>query len=154
MSDERRYHSKTLAGRAGSAASGYREHSEALFLTSSFTFDTAAQGAAIFAGTEPGNLYSRFTNPTVSMFEERYAALEGAEAAQAVASGMSAIFTTCLALLSQGDRVVCAREVFGSTYLMVEQMLPRWGIDVAFVPLADLAAWREALATPTRLVRP
>lgn len=152
MSDERRYHPKTLAVRAGSEQTGYREHSEALFLTSSFTFDTAAQGARIFAKEEAGYLYARFTNPTVTMFENRYAALEGAEAAMGVASGMSAIFTTLLALLDQGDRVVCAREVFGSTYLLVEQILPRWGIRPTFVPLGDLDAWRDALKTPTKLV--
>ncbi len=152
MTDERHYHPKTLAVRAGHEATAFREHSEALFLTSSFTFDTAAQGAAVFAGNEPGFLYSRFTNPTVSMFENRYAAMEGAECALAVASGMSAIFTTCMALLSQGDRIVCAREVFGSTYVLVDQILPRWGITPTFVPLADLDAWRDALKTPARLV--
>jgi len=152
MSDQRHYHPKTLAVRAGSEKTGYREHSEALFLTSSFTFDSAAQGAAIFAREEKGYLYARFTNPTVTMFENRYAALEGAEAAMAVASGMSALFTTCMALLSAGDRLVCAREVFGSTYLMVEQLLPRWGIVADFVPLGDLDAWRDALKRPAKLV--
>jgi O-succinylhomoserine sulfhydrylase len=151
MADNQPLHPKTLAVRAGRHATAFREHSEALFLTSSFTFESAAQGAALFAGEEAGNIYSRFTNPTVTCFEERYAALEGAEAALAVASGMNAIFTTCLALLSQGDRVVCAREVFGATYLLVEQLLPRWGIDTAFVGLADLDQWRDALRTPTKL---
>jgi len=151
MPDNQHLHPKTLAVRAGRHATPFREHSEALFLTSSFTFESAAQGAAIFAGEEAGNIYSRFTNPTVTCFEERYAALEGAETALAVASGMNAIFTTCLALLSAGDRVVCAREVFGATYLLVEQFLPRWGIDTAFVDLADLDQWRDALRTPTKL---
>jgi O-succinylhomoserine sulfhydrylase len=151
VADNQQLHPKTLAVRAGRHATPFREHSEALFLTSSFTFESAAQGAAIFAGEEAGNIYSRFTNPTVTAFEERYAALEGAEAALAVASGMNAIFTTCLALLSQGDRVVCAREVFGATYLLVDQLLPRWGIATAFVDLADLDAWRDALHTPTKL---
>jgi O-succinylhomoserine sulfhydrylase len=151
MAHEHHLHPKTLAVRAGRHATPFREHSEALFLTSSFTFESAAQGAAIFAGEEAGNIYSRFTNPTVTAFEERYAALEGAEAALAVASGMNAIFTTCLALLSKGDRVVCAREVFGATYLLVEQLLPRWGIETAFVDLADLDAWRDALRSPTKL---
>ena len=151
MPDQQPLHPKTLAVRAGRQATPFREHSEALFLTSSFTFESAAQGAAIFAGEEAGNIYSRFTNPTVTCFEERYAALEGAEAALAVASGMNAIFTTCLALLCKGDRVVCAREMFGATYLLVEQFLPRWGIDTAFVDLADLDGWRDALRTPTKL---
>ncbi|TNF33842.1 MAG: O-succinylhomoserine sulfhydrylase [Deltaproteobacteria bacterium] len=152
MSDERHYHPKTLAVRAGSEASAHREHSEALFLTSSFTFDSAAQGAAIFAREEKGYLYARVANPTVAMFERRYAALEGAEAAMGVASGMSAIFTTCMALLSAGDRVVCAREVFGSTYVLFEQLLPRWGIVVDFVALSDLDGWREALSRPATMV--
>jgi O-succinylhomoserine sulfhydrylase len=151
MPDHQPLHPKTLAVRAGRQATPFREHSEALFLTSSYTFESAAQGAAIFAGEEGGYIYSRFTNPTVTCFEERYAALEGAEAALAVASGMNAIFTTCLALLSKGDRVVCAREVFGATYLLVDQLLPRWGIETAFVDLADLDAWRDALRTPTKL---
>jgi O-succinylhomoserine sulfhydrylase len=151
MAHHQHLHPKTLAVRAGRQPTPFREHSEALFLTSSFTFDSAAQGAAIFAGEEEGNLYSRFTNPTVTAFEERYAALEGAEAALAVASGMNAIFTACLALLSAGDRVVCARDVFGSTYTLMDQLLPRWGIETAFVDLADLDAWRDALRTPTKL---
>jgi len=151
MADNQQLHPKTLAVRAGRHVTPFREHSEALFLTSSFTFESAAQGAAIFAGEEAGNIYSRFTNPTVTCFEERYAALERAEVALAVASGMNAIFTTCMALLSQGDRVVCAREVFGATYLLVDQLLPRWGIDTCFVDLADLDQWRDALRTPTKL---
>jgi len=151
MADLPPLHPATLAVRAGRHPTPLREHSEACFLTSSFTFDSAEQQAAIFAGAEKGYLYSRFTNPTVSAFEERYAALEGAEAAVASASGMAAIATTCLALLSAGERVVCAREVFGSTHLFVEQWLSRWGIAAELVPLADLAAWERALARPAKL---
>ncbi len=151
MADLPPLHPATVAVRAGRQPTRFREHSEPCFLTSSFTFDSAAQQAAIFAGDEEGFLYSRFTNPTVGCFEERYAALEGAEAAVATASGMAAIATTCLALLSAGDRVVCAREVFGSTHLFVEQWLSRWGIEAELVPLADLDAWERALARPTKL---
>ncbi len=151
MADPPPLHRATLAVRAGHHPTPFREHSEACFLTSSFTFDSAAQQAALFAGEAEGFLYSRFTNPTVAAFEERYAALEGAEAAVATASGMAAITTTCLALLAAGDRVVCAREVFGSTHLFVEQWLPRWGIETELVPLADLDAWEQALARPAKL---
>ncbi|RMF77701.1 MAG: O-succinylhomoserine sulfhydrylase [Nitrospirae bacterium] len=149
--EERPLRRATLAVRAGHHPTPFREHSEACFLTSSFTFESAAQQAALFAGEGEGFLYSRFTNPTVAAFEERYAALEGAEAGLATASGMAAIATVCLALLGRGDRVVCAREVFGSTHLFVERWLSRWGITSSFVPLADLAAWERALARPARL---
>lgn len=151
MADLPPLHPATLAVRAGCHPTPFREHSEPCFLTSSFTFDSAEQQAALFAGEEKGYLYSRFTNPTVTCFEERYAALEGAAAAVATASGMAAIATTCLALLSAGDRVVCAREVFGSTHLFVAQWLGRWGIAAELVPLADLDAWERALSRPTKL---
>jgi len=151
MADLPPLHPATLAVRAGRQPTPFREHSEPCFLTSSFTFDSAEQQAALFAGEAEGYLYSRFTNPTVACFEERYAALEGAEAAVATASGMAAIATTCLSLLSAGDRLVCAREVFGSTHLFAEQWLPRWGIEVELVPLADLEAWEIALARPAKL---
>ena len=108
-------HIDTLAVRAGHQRTHEGEHSEALFLTSSYVFDSAADAAARFAGDQAGNVYSRYTNPTVRTFEERMAALEGAEQAVATASGMAAILSTCMALLKSGDHVVCSRSVFGST---------------------------------------
>ena len=115
MSDDRHYSLETLAVRAGQERSQFGEHAEALYLTSSFVFENAAQAAARFSGAEPGNVYSRFTNPTVTMLQDRLAALEGAEACVATASGMSAILATVMALLNAGDHIVAARGIFGAT---------------------------------------
>jgi O-succinylhomoserine sulfhydrylase len=143
---------ETRAVRAGSSRSAFGEHSEALFLTSSFVFENAAQAAARFAGTEEGNVYSRFTNPTVGMFERRLASLEGAEDCVATASGMAAILSVCLASLRAGDHVVCGANVFGATVQLFSTLLARFGIETTFVSGADLGAWRAAVGRRTRLL--
>ncbi len=142
----------TLAVRAGQARGPEGEHSDPIFATSSFCFASAAQAAARFAETEEGNIYSRFTNPTVRAFEQRLAALEGAEHAIGTASGMAAILCVCLGLLRSGDRVVAADGLFGSTTSLLTKLLPRLGITTRFVPVDRLAAWREALAERPRLL--
>ena len=142
----------TLAVRAGQQRSQFNEHSEALYLTSSFVFDSAAQAAGRFSGGEEGYIYSRFTNPTVSMFQSRLAALEGAESCLATASGMSAILMTAMSLLKSGDHVVCSNAVFGSTVTLFSSILGRFGVETAFVPANDVAAWRTALRPSTKLL--
>ena len=142
----------TLAVRAGIARTGEGEHSEAIFATSSYVFDSARQAADRFAGEESGNVYSRYTNPTVRTFEERIAALEGGEQAVGTASGMSAILSTCMALLQAGDHVVCSRDVFGTTTNLFGKYLSRFGVEVSFVPLLDVAGWREAVRDNTRML--
>ena len=117
------YQLATLAVRAGQRRSQFNEHSEALYLTSSFVFESAAQAAGRFTGGEEGNVYSRFTNPTVTMFQDRLAALEGAEACVATASGMSAILAASMALLRAGDHVVCSNAVFGATVQLYSTIL-------------------------------
>jgi O-succinylhomoserine sulfhydrylase len=142
----------TRAVRAGTLRSAFNEHSEALFLTSSFVFENAAQAAARFSGNEDGYVYSRFTNPTVRMFEERLASLEGAEDGLATASGMAAIMAICLAALRAGDHVVCGANVFGATVQLFTNVLPRFGIETTFVAAADPAAWQAAVTPRTRLL--
>ena len=142
----------TRAVRAGQVRTHEGEQSEAIFPTSSFVFDSAAQAAARFSGAEPGNIYSRFTNPTVRTFEQRLAALEGAEACVATASGMSAILSTCMALLRSGDHVVSSRSVFGTTTVLFNNYLGRFGVETSFVPLPDLEAWEAAIRPNTRLL--
>lgn len=142
----------TRAVRAGTQRSQFNEHSEALFLTSSFVFDSAAQAAARFSGAEAGNVYSRFTNPTVTMFEQRLASLEGAEDCLATASGMAAIMATCLATLRAGDHVICAANVFGATIQLFSSLLSRFGIAVSYVDATDIGAWRAAATANTRLL--
>ncbi len=142
----------TLAVRAGQVRGSEGEHSEALYLTSSFAYASAAEAAARFSGTAPGNVYSRFTNPTVRAFEQRLAALEGGAACVATASGMAAILATCMALLKQGDHVVCSRGVFGSTVTLFEKYLMRFGLQVDFVPQTEPAAWAAAMRPETRLL--
>ena len=144
-------HEETLGIRAGIARSGEGEHGEPIFTTSSYVFDSAADAASRFSGETGGNVYSRYTNPTVRVFEERLAALENAESAVGTASGMSAILATCMAFLSSGDHVVCSRDVFGSTVGLFDKYLPRMGVSVSFVPLGDVAAWRAAANEKTRL---
>ncbi len=141
----------TLAVRAGCARTNEGEHSEALFLTSSFAFDSAAQAAARFGGTEAGNIYSRFTNPTVRTFEQRLAALEGGERAVATSSGMAAILATALAFLAAGDHVVCSRAVFGTTNVLFEKYLKKFGVETTFVDLTDIEQWRTAIQPKTKL---
>ena len=142
----------TLAVRAGQERSQFGEHSEALYLTSSFVFQSAAQAAARFSGAEDGNVYARFTNPTVTMLQNRLAALEGAEACVATASGMSAILSTCMALLKAGDHIVSSQSIFGSTQQLFGNILTRFGIETTFVPAGDVEAYRRALRPQTKLV--
>lgn len=142
----------TRAIRAGTTRTPFNEHSEALFLTSSFVFDSAAQAAARFAGAEDGFVYSRFSNPTVRMFERRLASLEGGEDCLATSSGMAAILAICLATLRSGDHVLCAANVFGATVQLFSGVLARFGIDTTFVTATDPAAWRTAATPRTKLL--
>lgn len=141
----------TLAVRAGQERSQFGEHAEALYLTSSFVFKSAAQAAARFSGAEEGNVYARFSNPTVSMFEERLAALEGAEDCVATASGMSAIMALVLAHLQQGDHIVASNSLFGATVQLFSNILARTGIQTTFVSQTDPAAWEAAIRPETKL---
>jgi O-succinylhomoserine sulfhydrylase len=143
---------QTRAIRAGTVRSQFNEHSEALFLTSSFVFDSAAQAARRFAGQEDGYVYSRFSNPTVRMFEQRLAALEGGQDCLATASGMSAILTLCLAHLKAGDHVLCGANVFGATVQLFSNLLARFGVETSYVQGSDPSAWREAARPRTRLL--
>jgi len=142
----------TRAVRAGTLRSEFHEHSEALFLTSSFVFDSAAQAAARFSGEDEGFVYSRFANPTVRMFEQRLASLEGGEDCLATGSGMAAILATCLAALRAGDHVLCGASVFGATTQLFSTLLARFGIEVTYVRGADAQAWRDAVRPNTRLM--
>ena len=150
MNDEWQF--DTLAVRVGQQRSQFGEHSEALYLTSSFVFDNAAQAAARFSGETPGNVYARFTNPTVTMLQERLAALEGAQRCVATASGMSAILSTVMALLQAGDHIVCSQGVFGATQQLLGTILPRFGVNTSFVAFTDPAAYRAAMTPATKLV--
>ncbi len=142
----------TLAVRAGQVRSAEGEHSEALFLTSSYVFASAAEAAARFSGDVEGNVYSRYTNPSVRTFEQRIAALEGAEQAVATASGMSAILSTCMALLRAGDHLICSRSVFGTTTVLLNKFLGKFGVETTFVELTDIDAWRQAITPRTKLL--
>ena len=135
----------TLAVRAGHIQTHEAEHSEPLFLTSSFTYGSAAEAAQVFSGEVAGNIYSRFTNPTVRIFEQRLAALEGGERCVATASGMAAILATALAFLAAGDHVVCSRAVFGTTTSLFDKYMRKFGVDTTFVDLTDLAQWQAAI---------
>ncbi len=145
------YDIETLGVRAGIERSQFNEHSEALFLTSSFVFNSAAQAAARFKGEEPGNIYARFTNPTVTMFEQRLAALEGAERCVATASGMSAILATVMGLLSAGDHIIASRSIFGSTVQLFNNIMARFGVETTLVSPTDLDEWRRAIRPNTKL---
>ena len=142
----------TLALRAGIHRSQFGEHSEAMYLTSSFVFENAAQAAARFTGGAEGNIYSRFTNPTVTAFQERLAALEGAEGCVATASGMSAILATAMAVLKSGDHVLCSASVFGSTVQLFSNIMGKFGIETSYVNGASVAAWEGALRDNTKLL--
>jgi len=146
------YGLETLAVRAGQHRSSEGEQSEPIFATSSYVFQSAAHAAARFSGEEPGNIYSRFTNPTVRVFEERLAALEGGASCVATASGMSAILATCLALLKAGDHIVASRAIFGTTVMMFTNYLAKFGVETTFVDLADLEAWQSAIQSNTKLL--
>ncbi|XID74085.1 O-succinylhomoserine sulfhydrylase [Alkanindiges sp. WGS2144] len=138
-------HFDTLAIRTGHLRTPENEHGEPIFLTSSFVYRSAADAAAHFSGEKPGNIYSRFTNPTVRTFEERLAALEGGERCVATASGMAAILATALAFLKAGDHVVCSRAVFGTTTSLFDKYMRKFGVDISFVDLSDLDQWQAAI---------
>ncbi|MDP2030699.1 MAG: O-succinylhomoserine sulfhydrylase [Thiobacillus sp.] len=145
------YDLDTLAVRAGTVRSQFNEHSEAMFLTSSFVFNSAAEAAARFKGEQPGPIYARFTNPTVSMMEARLAALEGAERCVAFASGMAAILATVMGLMKAGDHVVASRSIFGSTVQLFSNILGRFGIETTYVSPTDPTEWRAAVKPNTKL---
>lgn len=142
---------ETLALHTGIHRSQFNEHSEAMYLTSSFVFDSAAQAAARFSGNEPGNIYSRFTNPTVTAFEERLAMLEGAETCIATSSGMSAILACVMGLLSAGDHIVASRSLFGATVNLFNNILKKFSIDTTFVSATDPNSWETAIRPNTKL---
>ena len=142
----------TLAVRAGQVRTHEGEHSEALFLTSSYVFGSAQEAADRFSGAQAGNVYSRYTNPTVRAFEERIAALEGAESAVGTSSGMAAILSTCVALLKSGDHIVCSRSVFGTTTVLFTKYMQKFGVTTTFVAPTDYSAWEAAFTPATKLV--
>ena len=154
MSDNesKQYQFDTLAVRAGQHRTNEGEQGEPIFMTSSYVFESAAQAAARFSGEEPGNIYSRFTNPTVRTFEQRLAALEGGERCVATSSGMGAILSTCLRLLKSGDHIVSSRAIFGTTVVLFNNILARFGVETTFVPLTDLQAWESAIKPETKLL--
>lgn len=141
---------ETDAVRAGIERSQFGEHSEGLFLTSSFVFKNAQEAAKRFSGEDPGNVYSRFTNPTVKAFEERLASLEGAEQCIATSSGMSAILATFMALCKPGDHVVVSKSIFGTSVQLFNNFLAKWGLNISFVDLPDLNAWEAATTKNTK----
>jgi O-succinylhomoserine sulfhydrylase len=153
---QKKYQTATQAVRAGQQRTEFREHSEALFLTSSFVFDTAAEAAATFSGDPRDSagsfIYSRFSNPTVSMFQDRLAALEGAESCVATASGMSSILATAMALLKAGDHIVCSNAVFGATVQLFGTILSRFGVETTFVSPTNVSEWKRAMRPSTRLL--
>lgn len=151
MQDDFELHLETLAIRAGQERSQFGEHAEALYLTSSFVADNAAQAAARFTGVEPGYIYSRFTNPTVTQFQERLAALEGAEAAVATASGMSAILALCMGHLKAGDHILASAGMFGATIQLFNNWLGKFGVSASYVDATNPAAWAAAVKPETRL---
>jgi len=143
---------ETLAVRAGIHRSHFNEHSEALYLTSSFVFKNAAEAAARFSGEDPGMVYSRYTNPTVAALQERLAALEGAECCIATASGMSAILACVMGLMKAGEHIVASQSVFGATVQLFSNILKRFGVETTFVRATDLRAWQEAIQPNTKLL--
>ena len=151
MSERPDYRPETLAVRAGQERSQFGEHAEALYLSSSFVFENAAQAARRFSGEEEGHVYARFSNPTVAMFEQRLAALEGAEDCIAAASGMAAIMALCLGHLQHGDHIVTSNSLFGATTHLFANILSRTGITTTFVAQTDPAAWAAAIRPETKL---
>lgn len=146
------YQLETLAIRAGHDRTHEGEHSEPIFLTSSFVCDSAADAAAKFSGQIEGNTYSRYTNPTVHAFEKRLAALEGAERAVATSSGMAAVHAVCLGYLKAGDHVICSRAVFGSIISLFEKYVAKFAVEITFVDLDDLTAWQNAIRPNTKML--
>lgn len=142
----------TIAVRGGTQRSAFNETSEGLFLTSGYVYSTAAEAAAAFAGEADRYMYSRLANPTVTMFQDRLRDLEGAEGARATASGMSAVFNALAATVQAGDRIVAARGLFGSCFQVLDQILPRFGVQTDFVDGDDLSQWEEALSRPAKAV--
>lgn len=151
MNPRKTWKPETLAVRAGQVRSQFNEHSEALYLTSSYVFNSAAEAADRFSGAVDGNVYARFTNPTVTMFQDRLAALESAEACIATASGMSAILALCMAHLKAGDHVVASNSLFGATVQLFTTILSRFGITTTMVPQTKAAEWEAAIQPNTRL---
>ncbi len=146
------YNIETLAVRAGFKATHEQENSEAIFLTSSYNFDTAQQAADRFSETVKGNIYSRFTNPTVAIFEERLALMEGAEACVGTSSGMSAILSTFMSLCEAGDHVISSQSIFGTTKVLFNKYLKKFGINVTFVSQTDLSQWQQAIQKNTKIL--
>lgn len=144
-------HDETAAIRTKTESSGHREHVSPIYLTSSFTFEDAEHGRALFAREVPGNIYSRFTNPSVDEFVEKVCLLEGADAGVALASGMSAVFTTMAGLLNSGDHVLASRSLFGSTHQILRSIFPRWGIEHSYVDIRTPEIWESAFRPNTRL---
>ena len=143
---------ETLAVRGGMRRTEFDETSEALFLTSGYVYSSAEEAESAFAGDIDRFIYSRYGNPTVETFQDRISLIEGAEGAWATASGMAAVFVSLIASLESGDRVVAARGLFGSCFIILSELLPRWGIETEFVDGSDLAAWEKALSEPTKVV--
>jgi len=152
MSIEEEWRAATRSIRLGHHRTPEGEHSPPIFTTSSYVYENAAQAAARFSGDEPGNIYSRFTNPTVRTFEERLAALEGGERCVATATGMSAILATCMGLLQAGDHLLSSRSIFGSTVILFDKYLGRFGIETSYVPLSNLEAWEAAIRPETKML--
>ncbi|MBX2848744.1 MAG: O-succinylhomoserine sulfhydrylase [Acidiferrobacterales bacterium] len=146
------YRPATQEVRAGQVRSSEQEHSEPIYTTSSFVFDSAEQAAARFSYQEVGNVYSRFTNPTVHVFEQRLAALEGGDACVGTASGMAAMLSICMAGLEAGDHIISSRSIFGASYLLLTSILKKFGIETTFVDLTDLKQWQSALRKNTKMV--
>lgn len=149
MSD---YRPATRAVRAGQVRSSESEHSEPIYTTSSFVFESAAQASARFSLEEEGNIYSRFTNPTVRVFEKRLAALEGADACVGTGSGMAAMLAVCMAGLKAGDHVVSSQSIFGANHTLLKGLMSNFGVETTFVELTNLDAWRKALQSNTKMV--
>ncbi|NOY62272.1 MAG: O-succinylhomoserine sulfhydrylase [Gammaproteobacteria bacterium] len=150
--DNEEYGFATRAVRAGQVRTHEGEQAEPIFTSSSYTFSSAGEAAARFSGEQPGNIYSRFTNPTVRTFEHRLASLEEGERCVATASGMAAILTTCMGLLKAGDHIVSSRSIFGTTTILFNNFLGKFGVDTTFVPLTELSAWQQAIRPNTRLL--
>jgi|SRR5712671_4426264 len=150
---DKKFETATQGVRAGQRRTEFREHSEALFLTSSFVFESAGQAAASFSGgaSDDAFVYSRFTNPTVAMFQDRLAALEGAESCVGTSSGMSAILATAMALLKAGDHIVCSNAVFGATVQLFGTIFARFGVETSFVSPTRIGEWERAVRPATRL---
>jgi len=150
--DSKKYALSTRAVRAGQRRSHECEHSEPIYTTSSFIFDSAEQAAARFSGESPGNVYSRFTNPTVNTFERRLAEMEEGDLCVATASGMAAILSTCLALLRSGDHIVSSQGVFGNTAVLFNNYLTRYGIETSFAPLTNIDVWEQQIKPETKML--